>query len=85
MIKKFLELASGLYEALEPVESALLCRIRDLCCPEILNPPLSLILDTIQPDATHVKNPLDLRNQRTFAVKVCGQISCEAQLANNRA
>lgn len=70
MIKSFLKLVSNLYEALQPAESALLLKIRSLCSPEVLNPPLALILETIQEDVTYVKNPLDLRNQRTFAVKV---------------
>lgn len=70
MIKKFLELVSGLYKVLAPAKSALLSKIRNLCCPEIINPPFTLIMDTIQADVTYVKNPLDLRNQRTFAVKV---------------
>lgn len=41
-----------------------------LCAPEKVASLQALIDDTINPDISYQKQPLDLRNQRTFAVKV---------------
>ena len=70
MLKTFLEKVSGIFKALEPATGALLLKIRDLCSSDIISPPLELIMATIEPNVTYVKSPLELRNQRTFAVKV---------------
>ena len=70
MLKTFLEKVAVIFKALEPATGALLLKIRDLCSPDIVDPPLALIMATIEPNVTYVKSPLELRNQRTFAVKV---------------
>lgn len=41
-----------------------------LCAPEKVASVLALIDDTINPDISYQKQPLDLRNQRTYTVKV---------------
>lgn len=41
-----------------------------LCAPEKVESVQALIDDTINPDVSYSKQPLDLRNQRTYAVKV---------------
>ncbi|KAG5658576.1 hypothetical protein KAF25_010757 [Fusarium avenaceum] len=69
MIKSFLESIPELYTALEPATSVLLVKIRELCRPEITSQSLNKIRQTIEPDVTYMKSALDLRNQRTFAVK----------------
>ncbi|PHH66757.1 hypothetical protein CDD81_5889 [Ophiocordyceps australis] len=69
LVKSFLEAVTELHKALRPVQSTLLVKIRDLCRPEITRPVLSNIKTVIEADVTYVKSPLDLRNQRTFAVK----------------
>jgi DNA mismatch repair protein MSH4 len=69
MVKSFLEAIPELYAALQPATSALLTKIRGLCRPEIRRHTLDMIRRTIEADVTYVKSPLDLRNQRTFAVK----------------
>ncbi|RDA88741.1 hypothetical protein CP532_4017 [Ophiocordyceps camponoti-leonardi (nom. inval.)] len=69
MIKSFLESAPKLFKALGPARSALLVKIREFCHPEITGPVLSEIRSIIEADVTYLKSPLDLRNQRTFAVK----------------
>lgn len=69
MMKSFLEAVPDLYRALEPARSELLVKARDNCHPEITCGVLDKILGTIEPDVTYMKSPLDLRNQRTFAVK----------------
>lgn len=70
MLKTFLEKAGVIFKALEPATGPLLLKVRDLCSPDIINPPLALIMATIEPNVMYVKSPLELRNQRTFAVKV---------------
>lgn len=70
MLKTFLEKVTGIFKALEPATGSLLLKVRDLCSSDIINPPLALIMATIEPNVTYVKSPLELRNQRTFAVKV---------------
>ncbi|KAF9765341.1 hypothetical protein IL306_002429 [Fusarium sp. DS 682] len=69
MIKSFLESIPELYTALGPATSVLLTKIRELCCPEITSHSLNKIRQTIEADVTYMKSALDLRNQRTFAVK----------------
>lgn len=69
MVKSFLEAIPELYAALQPATSVLLMKIRDLCRPEIRRRTLDKIRNIIEADVTYMKSALDLRNQRTFAVK----------------
>ncbi|KAM5347678.1 hypothetical protein ACJ41O_007502 [Fusarium nematophilum] len=69
MLKSFLEAIPELYKALQPAGSELLIKIRDTCHPEFTSQGLNKIRRTIEPDVTYMKSALDLRNQRTFAVK----------------
>ena len=69
MVKTFLESVPDLYRALAPAQGTLLTKIRDLCRPEITGRILNDIRRVIEPDVTYMKSPLDLRNQRTFAVR----------------
>ncbi|KAJ6445131.1 DNA mismatch repair protein Msh4 [Purpureocillium lavendulum] len=69
MLKSFLEAVPELFAALAPVQSALLVKVRDLCGPHVTGPMLASIRRVIEPDVTYMKSPLDLRNQRTFAVQ----------------
>ncbi|PTB66869.1 DNA mismatch repair protein [Trichoderma citrinoviride] len=69
MIKSFLESVPELYRALHPAKSDLLVKIRNLCRPETTVPILLSIRKVIEADVTYMKSPLDLRNQRAFAVK----------------
>jgi len=66
-----------LFLALATARSTLLERVRTLCRPEMTDAVLALISDTINDDVIYVDTPLDLRNQRTYAVKV-RRISCKA-------
>lgn len=70
MLKTFLEKVIIIFKALETATGPLLLKVRDLCSPDIVSPPLALIMETVEPNVTYVKSPLELRNQRTFAVKV---------------
>ncbi|KAL5606435.1 uncharacterized protein BROUX77_003628 [Berkeleyomyces rouxiae] len=69
MIKQFLESVPTIHMALSPAKSPLLTKVRDLCRPDITLPIISRILESIEPDVTYAKAPVELRNQRTFAVK----------------
>ncbi|ETS87201.1 hypothetical protein PFICI_01029 [Pestalotiopsis fici W106-1] len=69
MIKSFVVAILPLYEALSCAQSELLQRIRDVCQPEVIAPIRELISATINEDVSYVKTPIDLRNQRTYAVK----------------
>src|SRR5688572_1187425 len=69
MVKSFLESVPDLHHALAPARSALLVKARDLCRPGISGRILNGIRKVIEPDVTYMKSALDLRNQRTFAVR----------------
>ncbi|KAF5706320.1 DNA mismatch repair MSH4 [Fusarium mundagurra] len=69
MIKSFLESIPELHTALGPANSVLLTKVRELCRPQITSHSLNTIRQTIEADVTYMKSALDLRNQRTFAVK----------------
>jgi len=73
MLKSFVESAPQLFEILSGVRSALLLGIRENLRPENIEPTLQLIKEVINEDVTFQKTPLDLRNQRTYAVKVLRQ------------
>ncbi|KAI1004308.1 hypothetical protein K3495_g3902 [Podosphaera aphanis] len=70
MLKKFVKTIPLLYEALGTVCSDLLSVIRENCRPENIHQTAKFIEETINEDVTYQKTPLDLRNQRTYAVKV---------------
>ncbi|KND89999.1 MutS protein [Tolypocladium ophioglossoides CBS 100239] len=69
MLKSFLEAVPELHKALTTAQSPLLVKILDLCRPDVTAPILAQIRKIIEADVTYMKSPLDLRNQRTFAVK----------------
>jgi len=68
-IKNFVDAVSPLFEALTPARGILLTKVRELCRPAITTHILGLISQTINEDVSYVDKPLDLRNQRTYAVK----------------
>lgn len=69
MIKGFLEAILEFNAALSPASCALLVKARDICSPEVSSPIIRKIRTVIEADVTYVKSALDLRNQRSFAVK----------------
>ncbi|KAH8890476.1 hypothetical protein GQ53DRAFT_794774 [Thozetella sp. PMI_491] len=69
MLKKFLQDTAPVFESLMDAKSPLLVRIRDVCRSQKLAPVLDLITNTINEDAIYTQKPIDLRNQRTYAVK----------------
>jgi DNA mismatch repair protein MSH4 len=70
MLKSFVQAIPALFEGLAGARSELLTTIRDNCSPENINPTVQLIGEVINNDVTYQKTPLDLRYQRTYAVKV---------------
>lgn len=69
MIKSFVETTIMLHRALNSATSSVLATERDYCRRDITFSIMRDINIVIEPDVTYVKSALDLRNQRTFAVR----------------
>ncbi|KAH4123620.1 hypothetical protein HBI49_025660 [Parastagonospora nodorum] len=69
MLKHFVGSVKPIYEALTGTGSSMLNNIRELCAPENIAPIQELIDHVINEDTTYAKQPLELRNQRVYAVK----------------
>lgn len=69
MLKHFVSLIKPVFEALTGCRSTLLEDTRNLCAPENVDTIQKLIDDVINKDTMYAKQPLDFRNQRTYAVK----------------
>ena len=70
MLKTFVQCVGPVYEALSSARSPLLVDIRNVCRPNNITETLKIIRGVINDDVTFQRSPLDLRNQRTYAVKV---------------
>lgn len=68
-IKNFVTAVPAIFESLSSARCPLLIKIRDLCRPDITKPILERIAEDINEDVTFASKPLDLRNQRIYAVK----------------
>ncbi|KAI4642248.1 hypothetical protein J4E93_007392 [Alternaria ventricosa] len=69
MLKQFVNSVSPVFEALSGTASVMLNNIREICAPENVAPVQELIDRVINEDTTYARQPLELRNQRTYAVK----------------
>ncbi|KAM3447353.1 hypothetical protein MY3296_008823 [Beauveria thailandica] len=69
MIKSFLEAAKELHLAMRPATAPLLVKIRELCSLERIAVMSQKIHTVLESDVAYTKSALDLRNQRTFAVR----------------
>lgn len=69
ILKTFVQAVGPLYESIISARSRLLVEIKEYCKPDRIRPTLALITSVINEDVTYQKTPLDLRNQRTYAVK----------------
>lgn len=69
MIKKFVVSVPALFESLGAARCDLLDKIRNNCRPEVTTPILERIAEVINDDVTWASKPLDLRNQRVYAVR----------------
>lgn len=70
MLKSFAEIVPLIRVALGGARSELLSTIRDNCRPENIERVNVFIKEAINDDVSYQKTPIDLRNQRTYAVKV---------------
>ncbi|KAI1500054.1 muts domain V-domain-containing protein [Biscogniauxia marginata] len=68
-IKAFVVAVPKLHEALTAARSDLLTKVRNFCRPGLTQPVADLVAAAINEDVTVMKTPLDMRNQRTYAVK----------------
>ena len=69
MLKHYIQSIRPIEEALMSARSELLGGIRANCASNELDDLLALINSTINEDTQYCKSPLELRNQRTYAVK----------------
>ncbi|KAL2354274.1 muts domain V-domain-containing protein [Cryomyces antarcticus] len=69
MLKQFVNSIKPIFEALTGSRSAMLEEIRQFCASENVEPIQEFIDGVINGDTTFASQPLDLRNQRTYAVK----------------
>ncbi|CAI9635124.1 unnamed protein product [Alternaria burnsii] len=69
MLKQFINSVRPVFEALTGTQSVMLNNIREICAPENVAPVQELIDHVINEDTTYARQPLELRNQRTYAIK----------------
>lgn len=69
MIKNFVVAVPAVFESLAAARCDLLDKIRNHCRPEITTRILDRIAAVINEDVAWVNKPLDLRNQRVYAVR----------------
>ncbi|OXV11554.1 hypothetical protein Egran_00685 [Elaphomyces granulatus] len=69
MLKSYVSSIKPVHEALTGAQSNLLLAIRTACAPAVYLPIQGLIDATLNEDVTYQSRPLDLRNQRIYAVK----------------
>ncbi|PGH05308.1 DNA mismatch repair protein MSH4 [Blastomyces parvus] len=69
MLKAYVNAIKPIYQALSGAQSTLLLAIRNLCAPQEYDTIVDMINSTLNEDVTYQSRPLDLRNQRTYAVK----------------
>ncbi|PWW75164.1 hypothetical protein C7212DRAFT_297383 [Tuber magnatum] len=69
ILKQSLSSIAPVYDSLSPARSWLLVSIRNLCESDRVEPVQNLITSIINEDVAFSKSPLDLRNQRCYAVK----------------
>ncbi|KAF1953836.1 hypothetical protein CC80DRAFT_537117 [Byssothecium circinans] len=69
MLKTFVHSIRPIYEALFGARSSMLQNIREYCAPVNIRPLLELIDEAINDDTHYAKQPVELRNQRTYAVR----------------
>lgn len=70
ILKEFVHSTQPVYNALTGAESELLQHIRELLRPEKIKPTIDLIDAAFNTDVAYAKQPLALRQQREYAVRV---------------
>ena len=69
MLKQFVNCISPVFEALAGARSTMLHGIQQLCMPENVEAVRETIDRIINGDIAYATKPIDLRNQRTYAIK----------------
>ncbi|KAK5107362.1 hypothetical protein LTR62_001342 [Meristemomyces frigidus] len=69
MLKSFVTLIKPVFEALTGSRCSMLQQIRTLCASDSVEVIMGLINTSINGDTQYASQPLDLRNQRTYAVR----------------
>ncbi|KAE8866001.1 hypothetical protein PTNB29_03148 [Pyrenophora teres f. teres] len=69
MLKQFVNSVNPIFEALTGTAATMLNNVRELCAPENVAPVQELIDSVINEDTTYARQPLELKNQRIYAVK----------------
>ncbi|KAF2666034.1 DNA mismatch repair protein Msh4 [Microthyrium microscopicum] len=69
MLKQFVLAVEPVFHALAGCQCELLCRIQSYCATSNIEPVIALINDTVNEDAMFAKAPLEIRNQRNYAIK----------------
>lgn len=69
MLKQFVKSVKPVFEALAGARSLMLKEIQSLCAPEGIQPILDLIDNVINGDIGYAAKPIELRYQRTYAIK----------------
>ncbi|PSN60591.1 hypothetical protein BS50DRAFT_604577 [Corynespora cassiicola Philippines] len=69
MLKQFVSSVKPIYEALTGARCSMLNDIREYCAPANIEPVQEIIDCVINEDTAYAKQPLELRNQRNYAVK----------------
>ncbi|EDU45523.1 DNA mismatch repair protein mutS [Pyrenophora tritici-repentis] len=69
MLKQFVHSVNPIFEALTGTSATMLNNVRELCAPENVAPVQELIDIVINEDTIYARQPLELRNQRIYAVK----------------
>lgn len=77
-IKRFVTAIPAVFDALTNASCALLQKVKNTCHPELTDQVMALISQVINDDATFADSPLELRHQRTWAVKVCFAVRFDA-------
>jgi DNA mismatch repair protein MSH4 len=75
MLKSFVQAIPPMFEALTGSRAELLVIIKENCRPENIHPTVQFISEVINDDVAYSKQPIDLRNQRTYAVKVGSSVT----------
>ncbi|KAI4126757.1 MAG: hypothetical protein LQ347_004842 [Umbilicaria vellea] len=69
LLKQYVKSIPSVFEALAAARGDLLVQIRGWCTPEIIADVEKMIDNSINEDIMYSSQPLDLRNQRTYAIK----------------
>ncbi|QIW96668.1 hypothetical protein AMS68_002186 [Peltaster fructicola] len=69
MLKQYISLIRPVYDATMGTTASLLKEIHLLCAPKNILPTQTLVNEVLNTDATFASKSLELRNQRTYAVK----------------